>query len=367
MSETTNNLPATATEEIAKKRQQWGNLGELIYRKDFELQARSQAIIAKLPTDFKDIPSAEVVIAEVNKELAALQEERMKITNPVKDRMTALMVPEKNLETAIQTAKVGLLAAKTEAAKIAAAALAKSDELKRAREAMANYIVQKDGAHRVKITDAVLTVFKKALEAKIPEDQIGEWLDKEKHKPFMLVDFAIPKPNMKPNLNSQDEIDAVWLQLAASITPDTDYMASFHSSLSEKFGFYGISLKNAEAVIEMETTDAALVKSTIAEDVSAQETANKLNALAVSVTPTVTVEGKALKQTYELAMEDTEQNAIIIIAAFIANLAICRGGLRVSVGRKLTVSQMEAALIWAKNKDAQFQPQGIVFKSKTKL
>lgn len=352
---------------IETKRRQWGNLGQLIYTTDLELQAAAQSAQSNLPTDFNDIPAAEAQLTLVKQSLAEIKERRMKITNPVKAKMEELMLPEKQLQAAIDQASANLLDAKQNAANLAKVEKAKVDELARIREAMANYIVKRTADHMAKITDKVVELFELALITNVPVDGIETWLDVQRHKPFLLADFAILKPPVTPRLSTTEQVDAIWLDLMATIPPEQHFLDTFHEQLKEKFGFYSLALNNKEAAIKQAQADAAESKAAVAHDASAQQVANKLNAMAMATPYVVPDSGKALKQSWEISMPDDEQSAVQIMAAFVANLAACRGGVRVKSWNKLTVEQMGAALCWAKKNDPAFQPSGVTFTQTSKL
>lgn len=361
------NLPANSASEIEVKRKQWGNLGELIYKKDFELQAKGQSIIAKIPTDFKDIPAVEERFLEVIAELKTLVEDRMKLTNPVNAKMSELMKAEKDVKEAIDKGKVALLDAKQNAANLAAVATAKTDELKRIRESISNYLAQMDGTFKTLIVDQVAHLFEEGLNAGITESAIGEWLQQKKLLTLSEPDFTVKQRMPKPNLNTVEDVQAIWNELSVNIPDPKTYQHEFYRQLDEKFAYWGISLKNKADAIAMTNENAANAKAEVAAEVSAQGTANKLTALAVPVAEVVESTGRSLKTVYEIDVPDTEQGAVLIMAAYIGNLALCRSGIRITSYRKLTVQQMAAALESAKKKDPNFEPLGINFKSKTKL
>ena len=83
--------------------------------------------------------------------------------------------------------------------------------------------------------------------------------------------------------------------------------------------------------------------------------------------PLVVSDIKELKKSYAIDMDDTEQNAILIIAAFVTHFNIAKEGVRVKSMFKLSVEQMGAALAWMKNKDENFSHTGINFKINDKL
>lgn len=347
----------------------WAIMGKVVKNLGLQLQVRGQSIIAGLilaPT-VEQVVEAEKALLQANKSLTELENDRKATTSKFDAVTQNLMIAEKTVKTEIEKAKSSLLTAKTTAATLAAATMAKSDELKRAREAISNYLVKADASFRCNITETVATLFAQALETDVKESDISDWIQEKKSVTFKIADFTVKQPTMKPNLNTPESIQAIWDELTVNVTQEAEYLLMFYKELDEKFAFYGISLKNKAAAIKMTVANVAQECAKIAAEVSASETGNKLAALAVQVDVVSEPAGRALKSVYEIDVPDTEQGAIAIMAAYIGNLSACRSGTRVTSYRKLTVQQMANALINAKIKDPNFASQGIIFKSKSKL
>ena len=93
-----------------------------------------------------------------------------------------------------------------------------------------------------------------------------------------------------------------------------------------------------------------------------------LESMATTHTANPVTTHKALKKVYEIVMnENDEKTAISVIAAFVANLDKCRGGIRTKDIWNLSISQMASALCWYKNQNESFEMIGLKFNIVEKL
>ena len=155
--------------------------------------------------------------------------------------------------------------------------------------------------------------------------------------------------------------------LEMDMPKEIDMVAYFHRAVDAKFEFYSVALKNKDAAIKMAKEVADKEAAERAEELANQKVATRLEVIATSTDAVIDSGVKELKKSYAIDMEDTEQNALLIMAAFVTNFNTAKEGVRVKSMFKLSVEQMGAALAWMKNKDENFSHTGINFKQVEKL
>lgn len=382
----TENTPVQVTElkvqvsetrpEVIEKMGRWAEMGRFIHDYIPSLQAGMQAITAPLilnPT-VEQIPQAEAILTETKRKYATHKEERVKNTNKFVAIIDKCIEPEKTGLTVIEQATAGLLKAKQELATQQATVKAKDDELKRIREAIINHIAKKDAEYLVRIEKAVTVAFEAGLNGACPDEaSVPTYLSGLKDGGIMNGDvpesFMWMRPPIKPNYATDEEVSEIWAELSDRIQPPTHYQAIWADKLDEKFGFYGLALKNKEDALRAAKNAELESMAAIQNDKLATEQAAKLEAVASTYTnPSLGVPvTKSLKYDWLIQMDDTPQIAMIIMAAFVANSERCKGGVRVKSWRKLSVEQMASALEWAKKQDENFNVANLNFVKIDKL
>lgn len=375
--ENNNNTPVTTPEvqltpEEIKKKTQWGNLGLAVHNTELKLQAQAQAIISelKIATTVDEIIEAEAALKKVKSKRKDLSVERKNLTSRFDKMTTRLMIPENSIIEAENNAEKALIKMKGINDSNKAKATAKNDELRRIRETIANYISKMDATYKQKIADQVTKAFNYALgKGNIEEKDLPDYLPKCKTATgFGEFEFTYDICPIAPIYATKEEVLVIWNELAVGIRLGKDYVADYAAALDKQFAMYNVAVKNKEAAMKLAKENADKAASDLAAETEAKETAAKLEAISITH-PTVNAgpEIKSLKKVFVLDMEDTQENAIKIMAAFIGNLALCEGGIRVTKWSNLSVSQMGNALVWAKNKDEKFECSGIKFKVEEKL
>lgn len=356
-------------EELTKKAEAWSKFGVIITNSEFEFQARAQAIIAKLkkPTKPEELKEAEEALKSAKQEAKKLYEDRIAITQRFDSVASRLMAPEKTLTAAwpeIEKAMFDVKKAEQEQLNKLKYA---SDEKKVLREQYGNLIVKMDKEYRDKIAGQVTKAFEYALGAgAVTLDGLDAFLEKVKiAKGFTEIDFTYDRPEIALKYTTKEEMLAIWQEADKLILPGKEYLAIYHKALKDQFEFYSAALKNKEGALKLKKEQDEREENKRKEEAEAQAVANKLSAIATT-TAEIASTTKPLKEYYEVDLEDTEENAIKIIAAFVGNYQLCKGGVRVKSLIKISVEQMASALAWVKNKDDKFEC-GIKFIKREKL
>jgi hypothetical protein len=376
--ETTNTPAVNAVEnqaailpaEIEKKANQWRNMGIAIANTEMELQVSSQATIKKLitPTSIETVIDAENSIKVAKKEYAAIQEKRKAITSRFDSVSARLAENEKSILAAISPVEAEIIKFKKIDADNKTKLQNKAIELRAIKENFINHITKCDTAYKQAVADQVAKCYNYALGAGNiglgPDGEIDhEYLAKCRGW-FKSENFSIVCPIFIISFNTNEECKAIWD--AIEIKTSKFYYDIYEAALNQKFAFYSVALKDKEAALQVSKEAEDRAKAELLKEESAKQTAAKLESIATTYNPTVSgAEIKALKQVYEIELEDTKEFAIKVMAAFIGNLALCEGGVRAS-WLKLSVTQMASAIEWAKKADENFEC-GLPFKIVEKL
>lgn len=350
---------------------QWGRFGLVIHNSELSFQARAQSIIAKLknPVTIEEVAEAEAKMKSVKQELAILSTDRKNITSRFDAVATRLMASEKSVDPAIKTVEQSCITLKKQKAEADAKVQKKADEAKWIREQFLNTITRMDGEYRERISNQVAKAYTYALgKGNITLEGLPEYLTLVKGaEKFGEFFFTYDMPKLTISHNSTDDVLAIWKEIDPTIKAGAEYVKDYHRAIDDQFAFYSAGLKNKEAAAKLATDNAASKSDEIKKDVASTETANKLESLAVTITTPAVTDLKPLKHSYEIDMEETDANAILIMATFVANFELCKPGVRVKSIFALSIGQMGMALMWAKNKNESLEFKGINFKKVDKL
>lgn len=357
------------TVDIEKKADAWRRFGVVIANSELQFQARAQAIIAKLkkPTGMEDLSDAENTLKLVKQDANKLAEDRIAITSRFDSVKKRLMDPEKSIVDAIPEIEKAIFDIRKAEQERAGKQKAKIEEQKRVKELFLTEAIKMDSQYKQKISDQVVKAFNYALgKGSVTIVGLPEYLAKVKAaNGFSEYDFTWDMPSVTLIYNTREEILPIWQEVDKTITPGSQYVADYHKKIDDQFEFFTTALKNKEAAIKLQKENAEREAEELAKAARAKETVVKLDAIATT-TAEIVSGAKPLKEYYEVDMEDTDQNAIKIIAAFVGNFELCRPGVRVKSMLKISVEQMASALAWVKNKDDKFQC-GVNFVKKEKL
>jgi len=355
------------SEAVLEKKKQWAEVGLVVHNANISLQTKAEDLKARLiaPTSIDQVTEAEGVLKEINGELNALIAER-KVTTSRFDKVSeALMKHEKSVKESIPAFQNAIIKLKQEAEKIKNAERAKEEAIRKAKEDAIKFVNESFK----KMQDLVAVRCQEAYEfalnnpktkKSIEESKIASYIEKCKAK-LTEKDFTLVKPD---NI-SQENFDAA--KLFVDMPEPKDLLAYWDKQMNVKFEFYTVALKNKEAAIQASQKAKEEADRLRAEELSQRNVAAELEAASMSSEVTIDNGIKDLKKKYEVDLEDTEQNAILIMTAFVTNFGQVKDGVRVTKWSNLSVSQMGAALAWLKNKDDRFEFGGIKFKLTDKL
>ena len=277
------------------------------------------------------------------------------------------MVPEKTVVESFPVIEKAIIDLKLENEKAVKLVNARLEEFKRLRESVLIHVNNSDTAFRTLINNQVLFAYEYALgKGEIKEETLEEYIKACKAK-FKPEQFQI-QPALVTLVNvTKEEYEPIFKELTSSFLSSAAYIQIYHDLLDAKFEFYNVALKNKEASLGQSKKEAADAAETLAKEAAAKTTSANLSAMATSFTATTETTTKALKKSYALDMEETEQNSLLIIAAFVANYEQAKQFVRVTKAFELKISQMAACLVSIKNKDERFACTGINFKEVNKL
>lgn len=363
---------AKATEkspEVLKKREAYANLGEVIHRAEMDLQVKSQAAIlsiSKLPTKIEEIADAEVTLKAFKSQRVQIETDRKAVTVKFKPVIDRMMSYEKSLEEPEQKYGAAILSLK----KLHEAEEAKKMQVVDARKKLLEFIEKSlaDANHVAyeKINTQVAVVFETAIEMDITPAEIQQFiLDSEASLTFK--DFEVLPPNVSPKILDPDEVKKTiaekWIYNAQG------FVVMYKSALQNKFADYGIAYQNKQVALDQSRKDAEEKTKQLATEKENAEIASTLAAQSTVLEPdSVAIAVKAIKRSYAIDMLETPENAIALMAAFVANKKECLNKLgRVTKWFSVTPAQLGNALASIKNDDNNFQPAGVRFKEVEKL
>lgn len=366
--ETNNQLEKQNSEIIIQKRAAWADVGEVIHTTELKLKAQSEAILATLiePKSIEGIAASEAALTEAKKQANALIAERKLTTDPLATVASRLMQHEKMLLNKFPEIEKQLISLKQQKKAADDLANATAEEKKQLREICALHITNTDIIFRQVIEKQVDFAFSYALGVGcIDEAGLKDYLAKVKLK-YTVENFTTPAPTVTLKNVPKAEFEVIWGQNVVSVKPAETYINLYLTTLEKKFEFYNVSLMNKKAAIEASEKATAEAAANLAKEQKSGEIAAALNSMATSIEAAPQSKVKDLKTVYVLDMEETEQNALLIIAAFVANFENTKQYVK-SGWFNLKVEQMGKALVSLKNKDNKFSCTGIIFKTEDKL
>lgn len=354
---------------VLEKKQAWSEVGEYIHYTEISLQQKADLIIGKLviPTKYEDVQAAEEALKTARKENIALIEERMTITDQFRAVADRLMKSEKKVSDEFPKIEGKLITIK--AAKAAADKLvkAKEDEFKRLKESCIKFINDKDLEFKTTINNQVSFAYEYALgKGDINEKTYAEYYKKVEAK-FTKENFLIVKPEYKLFDVKPEEFDTLWIECQVEAGPPLDYISLYKKQLTEKFGFFTISLKNKETALKHSKDADAKAAEELSKENTNKNVAASLSTMATTYNAKAADTVKPLKTVYELDMEETHANGLLIIAAYVGNYDATKEYTEKLKAFNLKVEQMANALVSLKNKDEKFTCTGIKFKQVEKL
>ncbi len=357
MSEQNANVPVS----IDKKREQWGNLGVGIHKKELQLQAMKEAAIKDIviPKEFKDVLAAEEKLKSLRKSKKELSDYRIKeITSYFDPLFSRLSGYEKELDPKMSELETAIIKVKQAEAIRVAAIKAKEDEERRLKEFAISLLATKKADFKTNITTRVLYAFEWALTNKVTMKTLEEYIGKCSKK-VTVMDFTatIDIPAWR---NKVTEAEARVI-LDQNFTLDAnEFVELFREKLKEKFAVYEVDLLNAEQALEKSQDEHAAAVTEIATEKTNEQMSANLEMLATDIS-SIGISGvRDLKKKFivEQPVEDVE-----LAKCFIANAK----ELLPLIKTKAFYNAILAAIEAHKNKNNSFEPSNIKFKQIDKL
>lgn len=361
---------------IKQKQQAWAGFAVLSHNTLLEIENKAAIQIAELseyPTEINQISEAEAKLKNCKAQLKEIEEKRKSVTSKLDPWTEKMMAPEKQLKAAISSYEpiiINLKRAKQTQDDLEAN---KTKEFNSLIETFKIHINNSKLAHEQTILSSVVKCYEYGLNnykdgsIKVGDEILTyeQYVNKCKWSKT-AKDFTITQPSYVPKLITLEQVNEVWINASSSnVYMDGKLLAGkFSGDMEEKFKYFEIALKDKEKAIETAKQQAASEQ--IAKE---KETANQnigaslvANAVPMNNEPAT----KALKETYAIDMPDDQQSALLIIAAFGANINKCASKVRGS-WLNLSVKQMGEKLSAIKTEDNALEITGIVFKKVDKL
>ena len=348
-----------------KKASAWSAFGAQLYRKEIQLQALSQQIIAKLitPQTPEQIKEAEQALVVVKKERDALIDQRKEKTEHFRAVTNRLMQPEKDIDAAIINTEAALLKVKQEQKNTEREKQEKEKELRLIAEQTRVYVADMHASILKALAKLINDAYKHALEIEVPLDKLPAFIEKVSAR-VNASTTTTPKPKPAFKLNTQADVDA---EIEKNFTPwePEKYLEGFKIDIEKKFFDWELALKNKPQAIELNANEFTVTVAAIDDNKERETISAKLDNIAEPLTSEST--GKALKEVYTIDEPDTLEQAFAIINAFTVNRTLCIPEMRKIKPANIGIKQMIAALVAVKNADNNFNVSGINFKKIEKL
>lgn len=353
---------------LEQKRTAWSEMGATVYKSELIFQARAQQILAKIkiPTKVEEISSSEKTLKEVKAEFAQLQADRKSITSKFDAVADRLMAPEKSGVDPIKQLETAIIGIKKLKEQQDAIEREKTKAYADCREFLLNTKNEAEASFKKKIMEKVEKCYTHALGAgNILPEEIDMFIDlckdglKEEH-------FKIQYPlNQFSKHVSTDDFAKMCAEIL--IIDSKPFVAQYQNELTHKFVDYKVAFNNKEEAIAASQKEAAEKAKAIEAEKANANAAAQLSALGTVHEAVLTTETKALKKSYEVYMPENLENSVVIMSAFVANIALTASKLKVNKWDSFTIGQMKNALGKCKSDDNAFAPQGIFFKQVDKL
>lgn len=351
---------------IDQKREAWGKMGVMVFKKELEFQASAQQSLAKLavlPTTIEDVPKAEATLREVKAEQAKLVESRKAITSKFDAVAQRLMEPEKSFELPVSDFSKAIILVKKAYEQEEAKKKAKTDELNRIKQSLLMQVAGLDAEYKRLIAEKVNTAYTWALQNGTKPEESNDYCDRVC---FRVTDslFTPPRPNPARQYATIEEVNAI-IEEVFKIKPSV-YTKLFVDELGKRFSDYEVAYNNKQQALELAKKEQ---EQKLKEIQDQQQNSNIAAALETTATDlSVAPSGiKALKKAYEVQMDETFENAMKILSAFLANKDRCQPKTTVKKWFSFNADSAAKALAKVKSDDNAFAPVGINFIEVDKL
>jgi len=368
--------------EIEKRGLAWQLLGESAAKVEMQLIEDAEAVIkriSKIPTTIEEVQVAEATLKNVNSEYLRIEENRSVVTKKFDALITRFMAPSKSIQPHIVAYRNAIIEIKKVHEEKQKAVDEKAKELIYVKEYLLNQVNAFDASCKTKIANLITSAYAYALGAGNigTVDALKSYLDQIINGKKGDDTVTPPKLPIAPKLSAKDFIynptmpklvhvtEEEYAGLLEAIDIPTDYVKLFQTDLEKQFSDYEVAWNNKEIALKNQKEEAANKEKAIAEELQNKNIAAKLEASAVPIVDKPDI--KALKKLYAIDMEENKENAMKIMAAFIANFPACCEHIRLKNWFNISPTNMIGALQKIKNDDNAFEVTGIVWKEVSKL
>jgi hypothetical protein len=366
--ENTEKLPQIKVDNelLIKRQTAWAGLGKVVYETELVLQAIAQEAkqSVNIPTKIEDVLESEAKIKQLKKVQNDLIERRKSITSKFDVKTQDLMKAEKSIDEPIKLLTDACISLKSVEQKRVRSEQEKQNEIKNIREVIINALTGIEANYKNKIELSVNKCYEAALiESNIKPADIEKYIIEVEGK-IKTEHFQFTLPQITTTL-SDVEFSKITGECFETAKKPSDYVQLYKAKLNDKFAFYEIAYNDkASAIEKSKTEEVAKLKAIETEKIN-KEVAVKLESIAIQPTVQKAVL-KELKKSYEVDLEETKENAMLIIAAFVANYEVCINKVRVKPFN-LSVGQMAKVLADLKSENNDFEVSNIKFREIEKL
>lgn len=357
--------------EIEKRGLSWKLLGEGAAKLEMYLLENSDSMIkraqkASIILTIEDVQLAEQVLKNLTSDYIRSEEERKKVTTKFDKLNERFMAPNKAVQPHITKLRSNIVEFKTTLEKAQKAVEEKGKEVIYVKEYLLNQANAFDAACKTKIANKISSSYKYALDLIEGKPRVRS-VDKLKEhiavvESHLTIKDFIFSP-VSPKLVYLNELE--YANMVLEIEVPTDYVALFKNDIKQRYHDYETAVSQVEKALELDRKESADKEKAIAEELKNKDIAAKLEAIAVPIVEKTEV--KALKKSYAIDMEETKENAMKIMGAFIANFPACCEHIRLKNWFNISPTNMIGALQKLKNDDNAFECTGIVWKEVSKL
>lgn len=359
---------------IQKKQTAWANYALESHNKLAELQTESAKVVANLsdlPTKIEQIAEAEKVLKESKAKQKEIAANRLAQTSKLDGFFEKFMAPEKQVLAAIPAYEQAIIKLKNDKAALDNLQANKDAEAKRIKETFIIHINNSKAKFETLIADIINKQFTYAVTNAKDENTIIVLEEEIPLTNYLFKcmgvkkasDFIISMPAV--TVNYETDVNAIWDTMEKVYLDGLLMKGKFEGDLKDKFKYFSIAIKDKERAIANSEKVANESKEQIAAQTDQQNIGAKLSVNATVMSQETTT--KALKEKFELDMASSQENALLVIAAFVANIQKTASHVRVKDWMKLSIEQMGKALESVKNEDNNFTVTSINFKVTQKL
>lgn len=355
---------------VQKKQANWSNYAVKLHEGEISLQlVASEQVnrLATLPTTIEQVPAAEEVLKNAKAKKKEINASRLELIKPLNTVLERLMMPEKSLDTPIQTMEASIIAIKKAEEVRKAQVQLKINEAKEIELHIQNKIAK----YEADCKNYIETTCQKAYEYALGEGNIS-FMDHEAYIEKVISQratasaFAALMPNtaFEPKYHSFEEKAAIVEKFMP--TDFNIFIEQFKTTIISKFMNYDLAIQNKEVALARAQKEAEEQRQQIEREKETAEAMATINASAqqMEIDPSPT---KALKQSFEVDMPETFENAMLILAAFTANVDKCKDKTTTKKWFGFSADSAAKALAKVKSDDNAFAPKGIIFKVVDKL